>query len=278
MKRREFLVTTGSALLGSACWNEARTAHAPFIDRIGLQLYTVRDMMAQDFEGTLATVARIGYQEVEFAGYFDRTPGQVHDALASAGLTSPATHLENASMLEDDWDDVVASARAIGHQYVVVAWIDAHQRRTVADWRRIAALLERRGADARAAGLTLAYHNHSYEFEDLGGGVIGYDILCEETSAENVPLEMDLFWTVQGGRDPLDYFARYPGRFPCVHVKDMAADGRMVDPGRGQIDFPAIVAERDTAGIRHWFVEHDNPTNVMETLRMGYAYLHAMGR
>lgn len=276
MRRRDFLVATGAALGGgAACWNEARTAHAPYLGRIGLQLYTARDLMAADFDGTLAAVARIGYREVEFAGYFGRTPEDVRSVLAAAGLDAPSSHV-GFETLEHGWDEVLATARAVGHQYVVVPWLPG-DRRSVAGYRSVAALFERRGAEARDAGLGFAYHNHDFEFADLGGA-IGYDILCEETSAENVQLQMDLFWTVKGGGDPLAYFARYPGRFPMVHVKDMDADGRMVDPGRGRIDFPAMVARRDQAGIRHWFVEHDDSANVMETLRAGYAYLYAMGR
>lgn len=277
MKRRDFLVATGSALAGSAgCWNEARTAQVPLIDRIGLQLYTARDWMRRDVEGTLARVAAIGYREVEFAGYFDRTPDQIRAALDQHGLAAPATHVD-FGVLEHGWDETVATALAIGHRYVIVPWLP-NARRTPEGYRAVAALFERRGAEARAAGLVLGYHNHDFEFADLGGGTVGYDILCAETSAANVALEMDLFWTVKGGRDPRDYFARYPGRFPLVHVKDMDAEGRMVDPGRGRIDFPAIVDHAREAGIRHWFVEHDEPTNIEETLRMGYAYLHAMGR
>lgn len=276
MRRRDFLVAAGAATVGGACWNEARTAQAPYLGAIGLQLYTARGLMAADFDGTLATVAGIGYREVEFAGYFGRPPDEVRSVLASLQLEAPATHV-GFETVEHGWDDVLTTAQAIGHRYVVVPWLP-EDRRSVAGYREVAALFERAGAEARDAGLTFAYHNHDFVFTDLGGGTTGYGILCEETSVDNVQLEMDLFWTVKGGSDPLLWFARYPGRFPMVHVKDMNAEGQMVDPGRGLIDFPAIVAQKDEAGIRHWFVEHDDPTNVIETLRMGYAYLHAMGR
>ncbi|MEX0691860.1 MAG: sugar phosphate isomerase/epimerase [Gemmatimonadales bacterium] len=265
MRRRDFLLTTGVALAG---WRIPTR-----IQPIGLQLYTARTLMARDMEGTLAAVARIGYREVEFAGYFNRTPEQVRALLTGVGLSAPAAHVDFAS-LERGWDETLETAQAVGHRYVVVPWIP-QDRRTLDGYRRVAQLFEQRGADARAAGLVFAYHNHDFEFADVSG-TTGYDILCEETSAANVRMEMDLFWTVKGGRDPHAYFARYPGRFPLVHVKDMDADGRMVDPGQGQMDFAAIVAARETAGIRHWFVEHDDPTDVMETLRRGHGLLQSL--
>jgi sugar phosphate isomerase/epimerase len=244
------------------------------LDKIGIQLYTVRDVLKQDFEGTLSRIGAIGYREVEFAGYFDHTPEQVKAALASAGLTAPATHV-GPDNLDKGWDAVVHTAKAIGHEYVIVAWIPEERRKTIDDWKRIAEQLNQAGTACRAAGQQFAYHNHDFEFVPLGDRV-PYDILLENTDASLVKLELDLFWITKGGADPLAYFARFPHRFPLVHVKDMTAAGEMVDVGKGVIDWRRLFARRAEAGIRHYFVEHDEPADPLASIRASYQYLRRL--
>jgi sugar phosphate isomerase/epimerase len=125
--------------------------------------------------------------------------------------------------------------------------------------------------------MQLTYHNHAFEFAAVDGRV-PYDILLERCDPRFVAFEMDLYWITKGGRDPLAYFARWPGRFPLVHVKDSAGapEHRMVDVGDGRIPWPAIFARRQQAGIRHSFVEHDNPADPLTSVRRSYAYLRSL--
>ena len=265
MNRREFVATAVAAALPPGV-RRAPSRLGP----LGVQLYTVRRLMQRDFEGTLRQVAEIGYREVEFAGYFNRTPEQVRDTLARYGLRSPGAHLDFA-LLENGWSAALDAARTIGQEYVLMAWVPEERRRTLDDWRRIGGLFNRAAEAARGAGLQFAYHNHSYEF--AADAQQPYDVLLEATDPALVKLEMDLYWITAAGRNPLDYFRRWPGRFPLVHVKDRTAEGRMADVGAGAIDWRAIFAQREQAGIRHYLVEHDEPADPLDSIRASYAYL-----
>lgn len=270
--RRDFLQTLAAASLSTSRF----PLPASRLEKIGIQLYTVRTLLRDDFEGTLARIAEIGYREVEFAGYFDRRPELVKAVLARAGLTAPATHLPLA-LLRDDPDRTLASAASLGHHYVVVAWIAAEERGTLDAWRRVADDFNGIGARCRGAGLQFAYHNHDYEFTVLDGR-LPFDVLADRADPSLVQLEIDVYWMTKGGQDPLRYFAEYPGRVTMVHVKDSggAPEHRMVDVGRGAIDWKRIFAKRAQAGIRHVFVEHDQPADPLAFARASYEYLRRL--
>ena len=277
--RRNFLATLGVAALGVASrdTDAAAAILAPRrkVEHIGLQLYSVRDLMKADMPGTLARVAAIGYKEVEFAGYFGRTPREVHELLEKYHLSSPSTHVPYDSF--QNWQKVLDDSKVIGLKWVTVPWIPEEKRRTVADWKAIAAQFNQVGAQARKSGLRFAYHNHDFELKAIDG-VRPLDILLSETDPKLVDFEMDIYWVVFGGGDPLDFFNRYPHRFPLVHVKDSAGppDNKMVDVGQGKIDFRAIFAQSGKAGIKHYIVEHDQPADPIATIRNSYNYLHAL--
>ena len=245
------------------------------IPAIGLQLYTVRDLMKTDFEGTLAKVAAVGYKEVEFAGYFDKSPGQVRHVLESHGLVSPSAHLPFESIAKG-WEQVLDASHVIGHHYVTVAWIPEEARKDIDGWKRVGETLTKAGAACKAAGMEFCYHNHSYEFIPLEGQ-LPYDVVLASSDPELVKAEMDLFWITNADKDPFTYFARYPGRFPQVHVKDMAAgpgpDHQMVDVGQGIINWKKIFAQSEQAGIKHYYVEHDSPPHPMDDIRISFEYL-----
>ncbi len=274
--RRDFAKTLSAAALGYAFRPLAPSPQplAPRrkLDRIGLQLYTVRHEMEHDFEGTLAQVASAGYREVEFAGYFGKSPQEVRAMLDRHGLSAPAAH--QGSIAPDQWRAALDAAHVIGHRYLVVPWIPAEDRRTLDAYRLVAHTFNQAAAQAREAGIQFAYHNHDFEFVPMEGR-LPYDVLIAETDPKLVQLEIDLYWIIKGGQDPLAYFARWPGRVPLVHVKDSAGppDHKMVDVGAGTIDFKRIFGQRDQAGIRHFFVEHDQPPDAFASIRASCNYL-----
>lgn len=272
MERREFLQTTGAMALASLISPACRTSHAARIEKIGIQLYTVRDQMKADFEGTLARIAQIGYKEVEFAGYFDRAPDDVRAILDRNGLSAPATHI----MLMDieGWKKSIDTAKAVGHQYIVVPWIMEDKRKTLDDWKKVAAVFNQAAQMTKDAGMQFAYHNHDFEFQKVENQ-IPFDTLLQNTDPKLVQLEIDLYWITKGGQDPLSYFSRWPGRVPMVHVKDSAGapDHKQTDVGQGSIDWKRIFAKRDQAGIKHFFVEHDQPPQPFEDITVSYKYL-----
>ncbi|MBI1966858.1 MAG: sugar phosphate isomerase/epimerase [Gemmatimonadetes bacterium] len=241
-----------------------------------MQLYTLRQAMARDVEATLAQVAVIGFTQVEFAGYFGKTPAQMRAILDRHGLAAPSAHIP-IEMLSRNWATVLEEAHDLGHRYLCVAWIPAEMRRTVDDYKRVAELFSRAGEESHAHGIRFAYHNHDFELAPLEGRV-PLDVLLEETDPAHVWFELDLYWITKGGGDPLAYFNRYPNRFPLVHVKDSAGppDHRMVDVGQGTIDWKRIFARRDQAGIRHYFVEHDEPQDPFASIRASYQYLRRL--
>jgi sugar phosphate isomerase/epimerase len=274
MNRRTFLLRTAAGL--TTIGLPGRLVGAPGVtplDRIGVQLYTVRDAVQRDLEGTLARVAAVGYQEVEFAGYAGRTAAQVRDALRRAGLSAPSAHVSLAA-LGQGWNRVLDDAHTIGHRYLVMPWLDEKDRPNLDAYRRIADRLNRAGEMASRAGLRLGYHNHAFEFTEVENR-LPYDVLLEATDPAHVLLELDLYWITKGGQDPLAYFADWPGRFRLVHVKDSAGppEHRMADVGSGTIEWARIFAHRKQAGIEHFFVERDDPPDPFASIPASYAYL-----
>jgi sugar phosphate isomerase/epimerase len=288
MDRRAFLGTMSAATFAGRRLGWAGTTHK--IDRIGVQLYTARDEMKRDFEGTIARVAEIGYKEVEFAGYFERSPAAVRAVLGRNGLTAPATHVDYKSLSPESWPKVIETSKTIGHRYIVMPWVDEELRNAPDAWKRIAETLNRAGRASQEAGIQLAYHNHWFEFIPTGGE-LPYDLLLAECDPKLVAMELDLCWIVVGGQDPLAYFERHPGRFPLVHVKDIKklpkvdASGKqdfgdslqdMTEVGGGIIDWKRIFARADKAGIKHYIVEHDNPKAPFDSIKASFAYLHRL--
>lgn len=270
--RRSFLSTCGAALL-AACARAGNTTPDQRLERIGVQLYTARRDLARDFEGTLKTIADIGYDELEFAGYHGKSPTEVRAIITRLGLAAPSSHVP-IEAFRSDVDKVIAEAKEVGHSYLIVPWLDPSQRRTLDDYRRLTEDLNRFGEKVKAAGMQLGYHNHDFELAALEGSV-PLDLLIERTDPKLVVMELDLYWVTKGGADPLTYFSRYPGRTQLVHVKDSAGapEHRQVDVGAGTINFAAIFARREQAGIRHAFVEQDDPANALAMLRASYEHL-----
>ena len=254
----------------------AATGHR--IDRIGLELYTVRYALAQDFEGTLARVAKIGYKEVEFAGYFadlshlNPAPKRTRQILEGDGLVAPSSHVAYTAFSPENWPRVLEAAKILGHTYIVNPSIDRQLAKTADGWKKAAETFNRAGEQSLRSGIQLAYHNHVEEFQPIDGK-LPYDILLAESDPKLLKMEMDLGWAHHAGADPLKYFARYPGRFPLVHVKDFDQNGNMADVGKGVIDWKAIFAKSDLAGIKHYFVEHDEPKSPFESIQTSYLYL-----
>lgn len=280
MDRRTFIGTLGAASVA------VRHLTAASIQKVGVQLYTVRDLMKQDFDGTLAKIAALGYKEVEFAGYFNKTPAEVRAALKKHGLTSPSTHVDFPT-LRDKFPAALESAKTIGHQYIVCPWLDESLRKEPDIYKRVAETLNTDGALASKAGVQIAYHNHHFEFAPVDGKT-PYDFLLESCDPKLVKMEMDLCWTTVAGKDPLEYFKKYPGRFPLVHVKGLkkAPDAGptavistvmpdITDVGSGgdTIDWKRIFAHSKEAGIKHYFVEHDVPKVPLDSLKSSYDYV-----
>ena len=281
--RRTFLATLGAAAVTLAARPDRGLSlqlGGRKLKHVGLQLYTVRTAMEKDVPGTIARVAQIGYTEVEFAGYFKLTPNEIRELLAKNKLTSPSSHVPYPTDAEA-WKKTVADAKTAGHQYVTVAWTPEEKRQGPDAYKHVADDFNKAGAEAKKAGLQFAYHNHDYELAapspSGGEGTLPLDVLFEHTDPALVAFEMDLYWMVHGGADPLAYMKKYPGRVSMVHVKDAKADPEhtMTAVGQGSIDFPKIFAYDAAHGshIKHAFVEHDQPADPFASIKTSYEYL-----
>lgn len=270
MKRRDFLA--GSGLAATSLAVTLGCAPLPVaqrrLERIGIQLYTVREQMAADAPATLERLARIGYDEVEFAGYHDHSPERLRRLLDDLGLRAPSAHISLDGM-RSNAAQLIEDAQVMGHDYLVLGWLAPPDRKTLDQYRQHAALCNRFGEQCRAAGIQFAYHNHEFEFETLEGRR-PMDLLLAETEADLVKMELDFYWISYAGADPFEYFVRHPGRYPLCHVKDMAADRRMTDVGAGTIDFATLFAAAEAAGMQHYFVERDDSPDPLATAAVSY--------
>jgi sugar phosphate isomerase/epimerase len=294
MNRRTFIET--SLATGILASRPARTlAAAHQIDKVGVQLYTVRDAMKQDFSGTIAKVAAIGYKEIEFAGYFDHSPADVRAILDKNGLTAPSCHV-GYEVVQNHWPETISAAQIIGETYIVCPSVDAKVLKSPDAWKQVTDLFNKAGAASKKEGIQFAYHNHTGEFQPDPnlGGKLPYDFLLENTDPTLVKMEMDICWISVTGQDPVSYFSRFPSRFPLVHVKDFKSmpapspdkkvmrpndafeKNEMTEPGSGVIDWKRIFSHSDEAGIQHYFVEHDKPADAFASLAASYKYLSTL--
>lgn len=311
MARREFLATgsvAGAALvLGQGGRNLLKadgTGRA-----IGIQLYTVAAGLNADAKGTLDALAKIGYREVETAGFANLSAKEFRKALDDAGLHCPSAHLGFSSA---DPEPLFADAQAVGAHYVVSSVLiakaptpNAHSSKediqnfvralsdvNLDDFKKTAELANSIGAKAKKAGLQYAYHNHNFEFKDQGNGQTGYDLLLAETDPDLVKLELDCGWMIAAGRNPIDYFQKYPNRYRMIHVKDflpgtkpttalMGPDSpKGTELGRGHIDYGPIFAGGKAAGIEYYFSEQEPPIvgmTAIEAAKANYDYMRSLG-
>jgi sugar phosphate isomerase/epimerase len=287
--RRTFLATLGAAALGVSARRAFGAAARPIdatteankIARVGMELYTVRTNMAADMAGTLAALAKIGYKEVEFAGYFNHPAAEIRDLLKANGLTAPAAHI-GIEVIETKAAQTFDDAKTIGHEWIVVPSLPPGDdgspvrvwfaRGRADDWKRLAARFNKAAASCKAAGFRFGFHNHN-DIVRKTGDVLPIDILMKETDPSLVSFEMDIYWAVNGGADPVQLLAAYPGRFKIFHAKDSMGppDHKMADVGAGVIDFKTIFAR--AKGIEHYFVEHDNPPDPLASAAASYTYL-----
>jgi len=304
--RREFLrniaAGVGGLALASRAGNTAAAAAQPagatpdWAAQIGLELYTVRDMMAQDYEGTLAKVAQIGYKEIESAvGYNQMSPKAFRAMLDRLGLRMPSTHSGIAAGPDAAVEKRLEGFEVMGIQYTSLGGFQPPRSRTVENVKREATFYNRYGKLARKFGIKILRHNHTTEFKPCQGSKLTpYDILLSETDPEVVVMQMDIGWAEVAGQNPIEWFHKHPGRFVLWHVKDAAclkclppgADqsarsraARLVPVGEGDIDYEDIFKYAGLAGMKHFCVEQDSAADWGDSVaaaRVSFQHLRAM--
>ncbi len=296
MNRRNFVknIAVGS---GAFLWGAELAMAAPdWKKQPGLELYTVRDLTAKDFEGTLAKVAEIGYKEVEPAtDYGKLEPKAFRAVLDRYGLSAPSTHVPatDGPGLEKELEGF----QVMGIKYTEIRSArppsgGGRSRQTEESVKRTADEINRHGAIVKKFGMKMLIHNHTMEFEPLEGGKVRpYDILLAETDPAVVAMQLDIGWASVAGQNILEMFKKNPGRFELWHVKDargirlMNADmnesermraATLVPVGQGEVDYKTIFANAELAGMKHYCVEQDNAADwgdSMAAARVSYENL-----
>jgi len=270
--RRSFVAALSGLCLPPGAFAQSNTWLA------GVQLYTVRDPLGVDLAGTLRRVAGIGYREVELAGSAGSagtTVRAIAETLKRYGLRASSMHA-GYDELRRDLDAVVAAARTLDAGFVVCPSIDAEQRRTADDWKRVCRTLNAIGRAARSHGVTLAYHNHDFEFMPFPGGATPFRLLMAETDPRNVKLELDVYWVARAGLDPVQSLKDGRDRIALVHLKDRGADGSTVELGAGTLDFEQIVRAALASGVRHMFVEQDDSADPLQSIATSLRFLERL--
>lgn len=291
--RRVFLKTSSAALLGTTFTKNhsllaaTLTLHVP----LGLQLYSVRQLLPKDYDGTLKDIGALGYREVESAGYFNQTAADVKQAMAAANLHLVSSH-HSSDDLHKRLDEIIASNKEIGVSYIICASPsfkdpstpknpDRNHAFTLDDWRWNADQFNQFADKVIAAGMRFGYHNHTPEFHEVDG-VVPYNELLRLTDPTKVTFEMDCGWVVVGGGNPIDYLKNYPTRITMLHVKDFKPDTNPPVPaelGTGHIDYAPILAQAAKSGnIKHCFVEQEGfNMPPMESLKVDADYMRKLG-
>ncbi len=308
LKRRHFLKHTGAFALGSfllpACVSNqeksseendsaslAKNSTGTAIAPIGVQLWSVKDVLEKDLKGTLQQLATIGYKEIEsFPGekghYYGMEPKEFKKMLDDVGLTIISSHVGSGvksskptnwqkATLEQNFSELADKAAETGQKFLTCSWMDESLR---GDLKYTADLFNKSGEICKKAGLQFAYHNHDFEFQKVGDVMI-YDYMLDNTDSELVKYEMDMYWVVRGGQDPKAYFSKYPNRFPLGHVKDMDKEDKTknTEVGTGSINYAELLKAANEAGMNHYIVEQETFTRPsIESMKMDYEYLSTL--
>lgn len=265
--RRKFIINTSLATTAVL----ALPSLASTMDKkeIGLQLYTLRDEITKDVKSTLEKVAAAGFTTVETYGFsikdqfWGLSPMELKKILDANKLKAVSGHYNLGSFLYDgntaELIAAIEAAKILKSEFLTIPWVDEPFRKNIQDYKKIAARLNEAAKMCANAGLKLAYHNHDFEFQKHDG-MTGYEILLKETDKNSVYFELDLYWVVRSGNDPLQLFSENPGRFKMWHVKDMDKIDKALNKeiGSGSIDFKPIFKEAKLSGMKHFFVEQEN--------------------
>ena len=295
-KRRDFIKQSGAVAVGSLLFSNSSKAFFNEKHAVGLQLFTFFNTIDADVPGTLKKIAAIGYREIESAfsrkgGYYGMKPKEFASMLKDIGLSWKSHHvlgapfkmppdfkppagadgkpmtLSQVKNLRDNYQEIIDEVAEAGIPYLVCANTPIG---SVEEVNQSIDTLNKASEAAKKAGMTLAYHNHDKEFQTMDGKVI-YDRFLMETNADILKMELDLCWVTAAGVDPVELFKKHPGRFPLWHVKDYDKEKKGPAPvGTGIVDFKRIFANAETAGMKHFFVEHDMPADPFASITTSY--------
>lgn len=286
--RRDFLKLTAAGAIGAAFISQYGCKSVP---KIGLQLYTIRDAMVSDPAGSLKIVADTGYKYVELADYANRkfygyAPAEFLKMVRDLGMEiiSSHTQVEGVGVTLDNAKIMAEDHATLGVKYCLQPWIVEEMRTSIASYQRMAENWNRIGEVMKEYGIQFGYHNHNFEFATVEGKVPYFDVMLAELDPNLVTMELDMFWTTKAGHNPVDLFKKYPGRFRLFHLKDAytreapfydVIKTDIAPVGEGIIDFKAIIAAKDIAGMEYMIVEQDDSRDntIMKDIKTSFVNL-----
>jgi sugar phosphate isomerase/epimerase len=283
--RRTFIKKSATFTLGSIMISSVMSCARKKTKDIGLQIYSVRNELKENLKGTLKQIAKIGYKWLELANYdngkfYDKSPAEFKKLIDDLGMEIISNHT-GAEINGVDMSNVekLADAHAeLGLKYVIKPWLIEERRVSADSYKKVAEELNKIGEVMKSRGLKYGYHNHDFEFKNVEGH-IPYDILLTETDKELVTFEIDLYWIKKAGKDAIEYFKEYPGRFELYHIKDMdnTEESYFTEIGTGIINFRELFANKNLAGMKYFFVEQDNYRNYspLESIKISFDYLNS---
>jgi sugar phosphate isomerase/epimerase len=261
MQRRTFIQSTALAIVGAGLTTNLLAGGSKYKKKVGLQLYSLRDVINKDPKAVLKSVADFGYKELETYGHnngklFGLSVKEYGDYVKGLGMRTISGHY-GMDVVEKTWSQVCDEAKSLGQEYVTVPWLDAKYYSSMDELKKTCNTINKAAEVAKTKGLKTAYHNHAFEFKQVEGQVM-YDVMLAELDPK-ISMEMDIFWVVNAGLDPIQYFEKYPGRFEQWHVKDMDKSdrNRNADVGTGAIDFTKIFAASKKSGMKHFYIEQE---------------------
>lgn len=278
MDKRSFLKNTITAAMGIGALPLLNRCVFKAKPSTGLQLYTLRDLMSVNPRKTLEYVAKVGYKELETAGYsegkmYGLDPSEFHEIVTDLGMTMVSGHISFKD-LKSDWGRVLQMLEDTGQKYVVFPYLEENER-NLEIYHEVIELLNEKSTELRQLNKVMAYHNHAFEFESIDG-VVPMDLLLKETDAEVVDFELDIYWAVKAGASVLDLFKKYKNRFSLWHVKDMNLAGNFTEVGNGVIDFQEIFDQSQEAGMQHFFIEQDQSVNPEKSIATSFQNLQGL--
>lgn len=287
MNRREFISASTLAVAATAAFN-GLAFPLPANRKIGIQLYTLRDVIFKDAKSVLKQLSDLGYQELETFGYndgmlFGMKVKEFGEYVKTLGMSVPSGHYalgkaERSKAMKgtilNEWERAVNDAKEVGQEYMVLAYLADDERKTLDDYKFVCEKLNRAGELCKKNNVRMNYHNHAFEFDKIGDQV-PYDLMLAELDPKLVGMEMDMYWTTFAGKNPVDYFKKYPGNFEQWHLKDMDKADRKknADLGTGSIDFRQLLSYASLAGLKHAYLEHDTyPKSSWESVKADIIY------
>jgi len=276
MNRRLFVQSLGAGVAGALALPRRIVADKK-LNRVGLELYSVRKAMKADPERTLAAVRAIGYTDVELLWSFNnfgRTPEQVRATLKHEGLRAPSAHID-PRIMETDWQKSLDNAKLLGMTYLIVPSLPASAK-TLDDWKQWADRLNTAGAAARKANLWVAFHNEPDHMKPIDGQ-IPYDVFIARLDPKVVRLQLDVGNMVMGGGDPMQYLAKHRDWYWSFHLKDVVPDKtKDTELGTGIVNFKALLAAIPNLSAKPAYVEQEGPTDELASMKVDYQYLHKL--